>query len=185
MNENIFNLPGWIKSDYLENKSKSEAIISVASSMVVGDIIIDIEALVNSALLDKCLDLILNDLNILYNKNDKIDLYKYEIKQLDEKEGFIIANTQIGTLLRDMKDFESINILDRLNNFRFYKIGKWNKLEVYIDPYFEWDNTQLLIVKNNFFNYKLGKIKKEDYFHKMNVELSYINPDVELYNIKK
>lgn len=85
--------------------------------------------------------------------NNIISLYDI----LRKSSGFAIVNVQIAAALHDFPGMVLQPIQTRLskNPGALYKNGKINKIDIFVDPYMNWNDNRCSIIENDFYNFEI------------------------------
>lgn len=69
------------------------------------------------------------------------------------KNGYVITNGLCGATIQDMPEFTSEPITNFMHIYGVYKIGTFNEVDIFVDPYMAWNNTKLYNILEPYFNY--------------------------------
>jgi hypothetical protein len=135
-------------------------ISSIIQNVYYNEIIQTVNKMIINSIINKNKDNIiqLND-DILHK--DIINLLE---KEKSDKEIILITNGKVGVEIQDIPNFNSTYNVKDLTNITIYKLGNYNNVSIYIDPYKKWNDDTIHILKNNFFN--LMFIEKEEITNK-------------------
>ena len=109
------------------------------------------------------------------------------IDTLNNKKGFAITNVQTATMLQDHPSFVHTYLNSEYGN-SFYKLGKFNKVSIYVDANMIWDDNKICYISDDFYNFNvlsIDIIAESTYTPKYKITLFYTeNPkNNEVYNL--
>jgi len=104
---------------------------------------------------------IANLLPIHYHLPSRTDLSPSWDDDIKKRKAFIVTNEKIGCILKQQKDFQSVDVKTFTHPPALYKIGSfydewwtYQPLNLYIDPYLEWKDNRMALISENFWNWK-------------------------------
>ncbi len=159
----VQGLPG-INPDLDPQKGKEyDVAITVTQKQIQHikqDFNIDVEAILQDALIQETHHQIARKLSKACFNNRKVEMeYKYLkevfLNTLKRGYGFLLTNVKLATLIQDFEDFESMPMNKGFHSpASIYQLGNLYEYKVFVDPMLRYDEDQIAVVTNNFYNFK-------------------------------
>ena len=160
------DLPGMnpdLDPDQGEELSCSITVTREQIEHIKQDFNIDVEAMVQDALIQETHHQIARAVSKACFNNREIQMeYRYLkevfLNTLKRGYGFLLTNVKLGTLFQDLEDFESMPLNKGFHSpASIYQLGSLYEYKVFVDPMLRYDEDQIAVVTNNFYNFKQEK----------------------------